>query len=255
MSTDPDRDPALDALWREHSTETPPPHVDATIVAAAHRAAASSPRGRERWVGPRAWRWWMPLAAAAVIAVVVVGVKPPSQMMVDDATQSASDMSAASEKQSTAPGPEPKVDAVRAPEPKIAAARAPEPKIAAAPSEQSGAAAKEERAKSVETPPRAENDGSARQSAAERAERFASPPPAAAARMMAAPARPALPDARADGGAALSADDWIARIRALRERGAQDDALRELARFRDAFADADARLPDDLRAWAKPLPR
>ncbi len=70
MSTDPDRDPALAALWREHSTETPPPHVDAAILAAAHRATASAPHGRERWLGPRAWRWWMPLAAAAVIAVM-----------------------------------------------------------------------------------------------------------------------------------------------------------------------------------------
>ena len=40
MSTDPDRDPALAALWREHSTETPSPRVDAAILAAARLRAA-----------------------------------------------------------------------------------------------------------------------------------------------------------------------------------------------------------------------
>jgi len=49
----------------------------------------------------------------------------------------------------------------------------------------------------------------------------------------------------------LSAEDFIARIHALRERGAQDEALRELARFRAAYPDADTRLPADLREWAK----
>ena len=104
MSADPDRDPALAAVWREHSTETPPPQVDAAILAAAHRAVASAPHGRERWLGPRAWRWWMPLAAAAVIAMVVVGVKPPSQTLVDDAVQSATDMPATLAEKQTAAG-------------------------------------------------------------------------------------------------------------------------------------------------------
>ena len=208
MSTDPDRDPALAALWREHSTETPSPRVDAAILAAAHSAAASGSNTGSRSPAARAWRWWVPLAAAALVAVVVVGVKPPSETMVDDAAPSATDM--------------PHV----VPAPEIAPATP-------------GSIAPRQM-------PKLE---------AERAQRFAAPPPAGAAEMMAAPARPALPDARADAGTALSADDWIARIRALRERGAQDDALRELARFRDAFADADARLPADLHAWAKRLPR
>jgi Meckel syndrome type 1 protein len=283
MSTDPDRDPALAALWREHSTEAPPPQIDAAILAAAHRAVASAPHRRERWLGPRAWRWWMPLAAAAVIAVVVVGVKPPSQTLVDDAVQSATDMpSAPAEKPSAAP----------APEPKVAAAPAREPKVAAAPGERSAAAPKEERAKSVE-PRVAQSGGSERQQPApaappapdtstsrERAEldaehvqTFTAPPPARAAGLVAAPAQPAspagaaaagpsaapaaptAPAARADQATALSAEDWIARIRALRARSAQDEALHELARFRAAYPDADARLPSDLREWAKRMPR
>ena len=89
----------------------------------------------------------------------------------------------------------------------------------------------------------------------ERAQTFAAPAPTDAARMLMAPGKPALPAARVDAGSALSADDWIARIRASRERGAQDEALRELAGFRAAYADADARLPADLREWAERLPR
>jgi len=69
------RDPALDAAWRAHSTETPPPAIDTAILAAAHRAVKSGPEkigpGRE---ATRPWRWWTPLAAAAVIGVIAIGV-------------------------------------------------------------------------------------------------------------------------------------------------------------------------------------
>jgi len=235
MSTDTDRDPALAAVWREHSTEAPPPEVDAAILAAAHRAAASAPRGR----GPRAWRWAVPLAAAAVIAVIVVGVKPPSQTMVDESVQSATDMPAAP---------------------------APKPQVAAPLRKESAAAPAEERAKNAEAPsvaglapapeiapatPDATAPRPTTKLEAERAHTFAAPLPDGAAALMAAPARPASPAARADQGTTLSADDWIARLRALRARGAQDEALRELARFRAVYPDADARLPTDLREWAK----
>ena len=43
---------------------------------------------------------------------------------------------------------------------------------------------------------------------------------------------------------------WIARIRAQLAEGNKDEAARELAAFRAAYRDADARLPADLRAWA-----
>jgi hypothetical protein len=66
-------------------------------------------------------------------------------------------------------------------------------------------------------------------------------------------------EARADRALepALSgnAAEWIARIRALQGEGRLAEATRELARFRETFADADARLPSDLRAWSESLPR
>ena len=89
----------LKALMREHSTETPPAHVDAAILAAAHASVASASRDRSASLhdaGPpalarMAWRWWMPLAAAAVIGVIAIGVIPLAPSIVDDATQRASD--------------------------------------------------------------------------------------------------------------------------------------------------------------------
>jgi len=91
MTHDPDnpeRDPALDAAWREHSTEMPPARLDAAILAAAHRATGSAPqpvvaqemgkRPAEVEAKARAakgpQRWWMPLAAAATIGAVALGV-------------------------------------------------------------------------------------------------------------------------------------------------------------------------------------
>jgi hypothetical protein len=70
----------------------------------------------------------------------------------------------------------------------------------------------------------------------------------------AAPAAPAMPARtslapNAADAKALQPDAWIARIRKLRAEGNDTDALRELREFRRLVADAEQRLPDDLRAW------
>ena len=91
MTHDPDnpeRDPVLDAAWRDLSTEMPPARLDAAILAAAHRATGGVPQPvvtQETGKGPaedgvktRAatgpQRWWMPLAAAATIGAVALGI-------------------------------------------------------------------------------------------------------------------------------------------------------------------------------------
>lgn len=92
-------DPTLAALMREHSTETPPAHVDAAIRAAAHRSVASASRhrlasmhdARAPALASMAWRWWTPLAAAAVIGVIAIGVLPLAPSIVEDDAQRASD--------------------------------------------------------------------------------------------------------------------------------------------------------------------
>jgi hypothetical protein len=53
----------------------------------------------------------------------------------------------------------------------------------------------------------------------------------------------------------LAAHDWVDRIVALVRAGRREDAERELRAFRDAYGDADERLPAELRAWAASVPR
>jgi Meckel syndrome type 1 protein len=62
----------------------------------------------------------------------------------------------------------------------------------------------------------------------------------------------ALSDQRAKQAARTSgADEWIAQIRTLRSDGRMTEAAGALKAFRAAFNDADTRLPEDLREWAK----
>ncbi len=57
-------------------------------------------------------------------------------------------------------------------------------------------------------------------------------------------------EAKAKDAGARSVEDWIKRIRELKNEGRLDDAAKELAAFRAAFGErADALLPPDLRAW------
>jgi lipoate-protein ligase A len=56
-------------------------------------------------------------------------------------------------------------------------------------------------------------------------------------------------EAKAKEAAARSVEEWIKRIRDLKNAGRQDDAAKELAAFRTAYGErADALLPADLRA-------
>lgn len=82
------------------------------------------------------------------------------------------------------------------------------------------------------------------------------PAAAADARAAAATSRPdaALADQRARQAIrTLTSDEWIAQIRTLRNDGRMAEAAHALTDFRAAFSDADARLPEDLRAWAKTI--
>jgi hypothetical protein len=73
-----DRDPALDAAWKAHSTELPPPRLDAAILAAARREVHTRPHavgdddGVAQARGPS--RAWWGLAAAATIGAIAFGV-------------------------------------------------------------------------------------------------------------------------------------------------------------------------------------
>jgi len=80
----------------------------------------------------------------------------------------------------------------------------------------------------------------------------ARPAPAApAAQSRVAAAKIANTDeANAKDAAGRSVEDWIKRIRDLKNEGRLDDAVKELAAFRVAFGErADTLLPPDLRTW------
>ena len=56
-------------------------------------------------------------------------------------------------------------------------------------------------------------------------------------------------EAKAKEGSARSVEEWIKRIRDLKNEGRLDEAAKELAAFRNEYRErADALLPADLRA-------
>jgi len=172
--------------WRQRSTEDPPPHLDAGIVAAAHRAASAT----------RFRRWRIPAAAAATLVVAVVGILNTTPRPTLVTPPAASDR------------PLPAV--------------VPAERAAAAPAVESLAAAQP-------------------------ALRTAGPMALAkkATRM------------EADAAAPVSVDARIAHIHKLHDAGKLVEAARELRALREAVADADQRLPVELREWAaavRPLP-
>ncbi len=306
----PERDPALDAAWRAQSTELPPPSVDASILAAAHREVASRPRaaGDDDTLAEarEPSRWWWGLAAAATIGAIAFGVVQLAPFGAHDPTR-ATDMPSAERTARPANVPAAPVTAAETapmkPQDSSAAsagiarteapareqahmARAPEP----APAAKVGPAS---------APPPAGTPQRAETPALASAERDAPPPPQTPRPfpMVAAP-EPAAPPAssptakqeavapaavasapgteRADGsmakrvapsadaagglgasasvegrGAALrTPESFVLRIRELHEAGRLDEAARELVAFRNAYPDADAKLPPALRAWA-----
>lgn len=344
----PDRDPALDAAWKSHSTELPPPHVDAAILAAAHREARTRPHaigdddGGAHARGPS--RAWWGLAAAATIGAIAFSVlqlapppdvDPPVTVATDiprvvpepapppretpakpaeaphvprapvDAPTSKSEpprSAAAASAPGPAPAPASRADAAKttpksteqplarvdrrdrqrespadvavpatralAETPASSPAPAPDvatpaprpfpggPSLAAAPPPPVApfAARSGERAKS-------EAGGSAADG--QRRESAERPAAAAATQAPASPPRRAQADAASQAAAAtpapklaaLSLVSWIERIRTLHADQRFDDAARELNRFRDAYPDADLRLPAELRIWAASIRR
>jgi hypothetical protein len=250
----PDRDhvdPAIDALLRAHSAEMPSAEVDATILAAAHRAVRSTPLGAEqRADATRPWRWWMPLAAAATIGAITIGVlqlapkEPETTSPIVSDTPPNVAVPAQPVPPPAAPAEQDKVEAPRAP------TEAPRAKVRSDRAAQAPAArAEAERAPAPAPEPfPAANDKPARE--------FGGNSAGAVQRSEAAPAAPAAmaKSALADMNARSPAE-WIDRIRALVTEGKLADAAQELAAFRAAYVDADARLPAELQAWAATVKR
>jgi hypothetical protein len=282
-------DPALDRLLRADADASPSAELDAAILAAAHRAVASAPRETRSAEATRPWRWWMPLAAAAAIGAVAIGVLQLVPSGHESVPAVVSDMPAATSPQvnvppapalapAPVPTPAPPVQMQQPSAPKVAAetpaplssapvrrrasepAAAPEPFPAnrAPPTQAPSPAPAQESAPAPALPPPAPaaaapaapaaamKDASARRDAAQRAATGAVD--RAAAPALAKPARD-------DDLQARRADEFIARIRRMWSEGKMEEAAQALTAFRAAFADADARLPSDLRSWAADVKR
>jgi hypothetical protein len=216
-------DPSLAALMREHSTEVPSPDVDSAILASAHDAIRLEVH-RTR-VG-RFFRVALPIAAAASIAVVIVHLQP------------------------VVPTPPPSAKPSMAEKPRFDSARLEDTR-------------KEDAEKRTADAQKTPAQAAAPQPQSPRiANSFSAPPgnvpvqPSQSGANEGSDIRQAGAAARGGGehlsirgrADAPTPDQWIARIRALRDAGKQQEALDELARFRATFPDANARLPEDLRA-------
>ena len=282
-----ERDPAVDAAWHAQSTELPPPSVDAAILAAAHREVASRPSAagdNDTLAEAREpSRWWWGLAAAATIGAIAFGVVQLSPFGSRNDPTRATDMPSA--ERAARPAVEPAPATAEAPRFKpqdapdatagLARLEAPvreQPQAARAP------APAARRAPAPVPPPQVES-AAVPPAATPQPFPLAVAPPAApaaasaptskqegatlaarerAAEPMAKRALPAADTARlaaANAGtertvAPRPAEDFVLRIRELHEAGRLDEAARELVAFRNAYPDADAKLPPALRAWA-----
>lgn len=327
----PEHDPALDAAWKAHSTELPPPRVDAAILSAAHREVHARPRDADdddvHAEAREPARVWWGLAAAATIGAIAFGVVQMAPPPVTETPSVASDVPAAATPATPSAVAEPKA----APETRIAATTASPPSAPAAkdtrgtrPEPQPVRAKRERSAErdapaSAPPPPPAKLDDRMRANQDARSDPVpmreavpAAAPPApqpfpgdlrdkagvanalrapaavegerATAPPRQAPASPPVmaqeaqaPAAKASASGALRRDEatielrkqrtadsphdrlapgaWVAKIVALMNAGQRDEAARELRAFRNAYGDADTRLPESLRAWAATVKR
>jgi len=231
----------LSNVYADLPDVAPPDHLDAAILAEAHRAVGARPGARPKR------GWTMPLSmVASLFALVMIGLQLPHLLRERAATRLPSEQPAVAAAAQGALRPSPAQEPARAEEKPVLAANkkkaesAPAPPVAAmSPAPEAAAAAPAARLKDQTE---AEGDR-----APERARRSASHnelmiAPGAAATAPAA----AMPEAKEgakegakeDAGAASERpEDWLGRIRRLQQQGKRDEARKELAAFRKRYPD------------------
>jgi cytoskeletal protein RodZ len=265
-------DDAVADLWREVSAESPPPHVDARILAAAREAAARQdtdsqrvraiePRSRARWT-------WRPLLAAAAVAGITFAIVPPLLRQADGPVPPRAERGA------NAPAAEQPMQPERDAE--TPAPSQLESSAAAAPA--SVPVERESRAPdATEAAPAVKSAESAGPVVSEDAEAHdqphpvAAPAPAPPAATAEAPnagepvavtggsgalaradrALPSAPAALSKSPALDTPTDRAAKIASLYESGDVTAAAAELRAFRATRSDADTYLPGTLQDWAR----
>lgn len=245
---DHDRDEELSRRYRELAREEPPRSLDEKILAASRRAVECRPAPLVAPTGRR--RWYFPVAAAAVIVLAVAVVVHMDRERPDNEFASSSGTVL------QAPPPPP-AEQRRAEAAKPEAPRAEEPKAMAAPRADEAARGQRRESQPVAgAPSRRESGGPVAQAPAapaageEQNDVAASRAPAAEPRRdreIDAPARSQVQRAPATASlAAQTPEQWLQGIADLRRQGRDEEADRELARFRKRYPDY--RLSDEMKA-------
>ena len=238
----PEQDPQLAAAWSDASDELPPPPLDSTILAAAHRAVESGPRDAHRPDAARrdARRWRVPLAAAASICVVALGVllTRPEQPVVS--TMSVNAPPSTRVAPAAAPSPP---EQVTAPAPALAEAPVRRSEVLQSAAKKRGDDRRELASESV-----------ARESAdspvTDKAELFKQSESRVSSNLSGNVAERDAALGAAGAAAPGDAAAAIARIRRLHAEGKIASAAQELRALRLLDPDAERHLPVELRAWA-----
>jgi len=224
---------SLSDLYADLRREMLPGHLDAAILAEAHRAAGARPGAKPRR------SWVIPLSmAAGLFVVVVIGLQLPYLLPRDTAPGQMRH----EEKQKASKGdvsvPDRNVPAKAAPQAPAAPAEAPIV-VAGKPAgriEQTGLVEQKESGNRVMLQKEKSSYSRAEGSTTDT---FAQPAPTVAA--MAAPeaaAQASEPKVASKADLAnLPQKDWLGRIRQLKQQGKLDEAKKELAAFRKRYPD------------------
>lgn len=261
------RDVALERAWREASDEQPPAHLDAAILAAAHRSVPDrSKQPHTVAVRAQSRNWltrWQPLAAAATVAglaFVLVQVLPrehdlaPSLQRQESAPVPASakvQPQNSSARETTDTRQAPSVNATAGLRERVAVPeQAPSKSEVLAPPPPAPPATT---AKATASDTAATADTAAALGETSAARREAVEPELAGRAATASAAAPVSParERNLDNAAPLDATAWAAKIVALHASGDVKAAADALRAFRATDPDADTYLPDSLRDWAR----
>jgi hypothetical protein len=224
-------DPRVDAAWRAVSREEPPSLVDDAILAAARMAVRDSVPSRPPPVSVPWQRRWQPLAAAAAVtglAFVLVQMLPRDEPIQVPAVTPAPAGPAARETVAPAVTPEAEADVGQPGQATAVTAPSAAP-VPVAKARQESALA-EQAVGGV-----AAQSTMATDAASVAAARSAPPAARTTLQGLAGP---------------RSADAWVSQILDRHAAGDLDAAAADLRAFRAAYPDADAHLPEPLRAWA-----
>jgi hypothetical protein len=237
-------------LYADAPQIEPPDHLDAAILAEAHRAVNARPGAKPKR------RWAIPLGmVASLFAVVMIGLQLPHMLQEPALQQAPMEAKVAASMDESAAAPEPPAKQARsrnlamdsakseiaADKPATAAAEAyaqPAAPMAAAPApvarrselreeaeiQSAGTLAKEKKSNDVG----GSNITDALEPRAPAAARLASPPAVQLER--------ALKKDEADK-TSMRPEDWLARIAKLKQEGKLEDAKKELAEFRKRYPD------------------